>query len=394
MELNALQTLAVAGLVILLGAQIKKWIPTLEKYNLPTPVVGGFIAALLLLALRSYSDFSIKFDTSFQEPLMIAFFASIGYNASYALLRAGGKSVVHFFFITVIALVLQVILGMGSAYVFGYNPLVGVLTSAAALTGGPGTALAFADEFARHGIENAATLGLTSAMGGIIIGGMLGSPVATFLIRKYKLQAAANQVHVKLPHSDDPLSSLQSLDFLRHAIVIALILGTGTALGAGFKSLGITLPVYIGSMITAAVFRNVDDIYNCFRINVDLVEEIGNVALIFFIAMAIMTLDLYQLKNAALAIMIFLVLQSILTVLISMAFVFRAMGKNYDAAVISGGFIGFMMGTTANAMANMNSITKKMGPSTKAYLVVPLVGTCFIDFVNAALIVACINFFG
>jgi ESS family glutamate:Na+ symporter len=393
MNLNALQTLAAAALVILLGGQIKKWIPTLEKYNLPTPVVGGFIAALVLLLAKSTLDFAIHFDLTFQEPLMIAFFASIGYNASYALLKAGGKSVFKFFIITVCALVLQVALGMISAWAFGYNPLVGVLTSAAALTGGPGTALAFAPLFEQHGVVGATTLGLTSAMGGIIIGGMIGSPVSTYLIKKFNLRPHSDVPQTILPHENDKMSSLQSLDFLKHGIVIALMLGFGTALSMWINSMGITLPIYIGSMIAAAVFRNIDDVTNIFNINVDLVEEIGSVSLTFFIAMAIMSLDLYQLKNAALAIVIFLILQSVLTALLTVFFVFRWTGKDYDAAVISGGFIGFMMGTTANAMANMNSISKKYGPSTRAYLVVPLVGTCFIDFVNAALIVACINFF-
>jgi glutamate:Na+ symporter, ESS family len=393
MILNALETLAAAALVILLGAQIKKWIPSFEKYNLPTPVVGGFVAALFLLLLKSTLNFSVDFDLTFQEPLMIAFFASIGYNASYALLKAGGKSVFKFFIITVGALVLQIALGMASAYAFGYNPLVGVLTSAAALTGGPGTALAFAPLFEQHGILGASTLGLTSAMGGIIIGGMLGSPVATHLIKKYRLNPQADDVPTVLPHQNDQNSSLASLDFLKHGVVVTLMLGFGTALSIWINNVGITLPIYIGSMIAAAVFRNIDDVTNIFNINVDLVEEIGSVALTFFIAMAIMSLDLYQLKNAALAIVIFLILQSALTVLLTILFVFRLTGKDYDAAVISGGFIGFMMGTTANAMANMNSISKKYGPSSRAYLVVPLVGTCFIDFVNAALIVACINFF-
>lgn len=393
MQLNPLQTLAAAALVILLGTLIKKMIPVLEKYNLPTPVVGGFLAALGLLLAKSTINFQMRFDLTFQEPLMIAFFASIGYNASYALLKAGGKRVLQFFVITVIALILQIALGMASAYLFGYNPLVGVLTSAAALTGGPGTALAFAPIFQAHGIESAATLGLTSAMGGIIIGGMLGSPVSTYLIRKYELKARNNEPKPVLPHQNDELSSLQSLDFMKHGVVISLILGLGAVISMGINNLGITLPIYIGAMVAASVFRNIDDIYNIFQINVDLVEEIGNVALTFFIAMAIMSLDLYQLKNAALAIIIFLVLQSVLTVLLTIIFVFRTTGKDYDAAVISGGFIGFMMGTTANAMANMNSITKKYGPSTRAYLVVPLVGTCFIDFVNAMLITGCINFF-
>lgn len=401
MEINALQTLAIAAAVILLGRFIKNKWTTLESYNLPTPVVGGLIIAVLLLILKTVFQWTVKFDLQFREPLMIAFFASIGYSASLRSLKLGGKAVVFFFMITIAALLLQTGLGILAAQLFGFHALVGVLTSAVSLTGGPGTALAFAPVFETHGVANAATLGLSSAMGGIIIGGLIGTPITTYLIQKFKLTPSSDEPSDSTFPHEDPRESLADLDdkpqfftqnSLKHIIGLLLIMGIGTWISSWINNTGITLPIYIGSMISAAIIRNIDDFSQWFHIEENSIEEIGNVCLSLFIAMSIVTLDLSQLQNTAAAILIFLILQSLLTALLALLLVFSTMGKDYDSAVISGGFIGFMMGTTANAMANMNSITQKYGPSRKAYLVVPLVGTCFIDFVNAALVTFCLNF--
>lgn len=404
MEINALQTLAIAAAVILLGRFIKNKWTTLETYNLPTPVVGGLIIAVILFIVKSTTGFVVQFDLQFREPLMIAFFASIGYSASIRSLKAGGKAVVFFFVITVLALILQTGLGILAAQAFGFPALVGVLTSAVSLTGGPGTALAFAPVFETQGVSNAATLGLSSAMGGIIVGGLIGTPITTFLIQKFNLTPLKTQPKEEneLPHEDarEALADLEdkpqffTQNSLKHAIGILLIMGIGTWISTGLNKTGVTLPIYIGSMIAAALIRNIDDVTQWFAIEENSIEDIGNVCLSLFIAMSIVTLDLSQLQNAALAILIFLMLQSILTALLALTFVYTTMGKDYDAAVISSGFIGFMMGTTANAMANMNAITQKYGPSYKAYLVVPLVGTCFIDFVNAGLVTLCLNYWG
>ncbi|MBY0315142.1 MAG: sodium/glutamate symporter [Bdellovibrionales bacterium] len=402
MQLNALQTLAITAAVILFGRYLKNKWTLLDNYNLPTPVVGGLLFALVLYVAKITTGWTVTFDLVFREPLMIAFFASVGYSASVKALKAGGIPVIFFFGITVLALLLQTGLGIMAAQSFGYPPLLGVLTSAVSLTGGPGTALAFAPLFEVRGVEHAATVGLSSAMGGIIVGGLIGSPITTFLIRKHKLSATPDQNDEKLPHEDarEALSDLEdkpkffTQNSLKHVIGMLIIMGLGAWISTAINTTGITLPIYIGSMISAALIRNLDDVTDWFDIEDSSIEDIGNVCLSLFIAMSIVTLDLSQLQNTAVAILIFLVLQSVLTGLLAYTLVFKAMGKDYDAAVISGGFTGFMMGTTANAMANMNAITEKYGPSNKAYLVVPLVGTCFIDFVNAALVTFCINFWG
>lgn len=393
MELTALQTLAFSALVVYFGRFLKKKIHFIEKYNLPSPVIGGFVVASVLAILKSYGIFEIKFTKTFEETLMIAFFASIGYSASLKLLKEGGRTVVFFLALTVGGLILQILAGIGAAKLMGLPPLMGVLTGAVSLTGGPGTSLAFGPLFETAGIEGASVIGLTTAMGGILLGGLVGTPLATYLINKRRLKAVMGS-EVEAVSEAPLLHARIGSDLLYHFLAMALIMGLGTTLSPWINSLGVTLPIYIGSMIIAAVFRNIEDIKPIFKIKAEWIEEIGAVSLTLFIATAIMSLKLDELRNAALPILIFLALQVLLVAITALGPAFWVAGKDYEGAIISAGYVGFMMGTSANAMANMSSLAQKYGPAPKAFLVVPLVGSCFIDFINAALITFCLNYFG
>lgn len=392
MTLNALQTLASSAVVIYFGLFLKKHFRFIDKYNLPTPVVGGFLVAFVLAFLRSQNIFEVTFDKSLQDGLMIAFFSSVGYAASFRLLKEGGRAVIFFLGLTVMGLLVQILAGLGVAKLMGLPPLMGVLTGAVALTGGPGTALAFGPAFESAGVMGASTLGLTAAMGGILLGGLVGAPLATFLIHRKKLSH---------PHRHDLSTTSQEHDLRArsghelplHFLALVLIMGLGTALSTWITDQGITLPIYIGSMIVAAVIRNIEDFRPTFQLQADWIEEIGSVALSFFIAMAVVTLKFEELRHAALPLFIFLFVQVILVVITALGPGFWVGGGDYQAAVMSSGYVGFMMGTTANAMANMTSLKQKYGAAPKAFLVVPLVGSCFIDFINAALITLCLNFF-
>ncbi|WP_413568261.1 sodium/glutamate symporter [Bdellovibrio sp. HCB117] len=393
MELTALQTLAFSALVVYFGRFLKKKIHFIEKYNLPSPVIGGFVVASVLAILKSYGIFEIKFTKTFEETLMIAFFASIGYSASLKLLKEGGRTVVFFLALTVGGLVLQIIAGIGAAKLMGLPPLMGVLTGAVSLTGGPGTSLAFGPLFETAGIEGASVIGLTTAMGGILLGGLVGTPLATYLINKRRLKAISGS-EVETTAEAPMLTARVGSDLLYHFLAMALIMGLGTTLSPWINSLGVTLPIYIGSMIIAAIMRNIEDVKPVFKIKADWIEEIGAVSLTLFIATAIMSLKLDELRNAALPILIFLAVQVVLVAITALGPAFWVAGKDYEGAIISAGYVGFMMGTSANAMANMSSLAQKYGPAPKAFLVVPLVGSCFIDFINAALITFCLNYFG
>ncbi|WP_413586729.1 sodium/glutamate symporter [Bdellovibrio sp. HCB274] len=392
MNFTSIQTVAFAALVVYLGRFLKSKFTFIDKYNLPSPVIGGVLVAIVISFLKSHGVLSLEFDKSFETPLMIAFFASVGYAASFRLLKQGGRLVVYFLLLSIGGLILQVFAGIGAAKMMGLHPLLGVLTGPVSLTGGPGTALAFAPSFEAAGVENASVIGITSAMGGILLGGLIGAPLATFLIHRKTKTDHAKRSHVQVDDSHF-LKSFPGRDLLLHVLALCLIMGLGTVVTSGIVALGITLPIYIGSMIVAAVFRNIEDITNVFNIKPDWIEEIGSVALTLFIAMAIMSLRLEELKNAALPILVFLLIQTIIVALTALGPAFWTTGRDYEGAVISAGYTGFMMGTTANAMANMQSLSQKYGPAPKAFLVVPLVGSCFIDFINAAVITFCLNVF-
>lgn len=392
MNLTSLQTLALAALVVYFGRFLKHKIHFIDKYNLPSPVIGGFIVAIALALLKSNGLFVLQFNKAFEETLMIAFFASIGYSASIKLLKDGGRTVVFFLLLTVGGLLLQIVAGIGAAKLMGLPPLMGVLTGAVSLTGGPGTALAFGQAFESAGISGASAIGLTTAMGGILLGGLIGAPLATHLIHKRKLKDHSRALHFQAEETHT-LNARTGKDLLYHFLAFALIMGLGTTLSAWINGQGITLPIYIGAMLIAALFRNIEDVRPILKIKMEWIEEIGSVALTLFIATAIMSLRLDELKNAALPILIFLGLQSLLVIATALGPAFWVAGRDYEGAIISAGYVGFMMGTTANAMANMSALSQKYGPAPKAFLVVPIVGACFIDFFNAAFVTLCLNYF-
>lgn len=392
MNFTNLQTLAIAALVVYFGMYLKKKISFIDRYNLPSPVIGGFVFAICVSILKSYGLVELTFLKNYEESLMIAFFASIGYSASLRLLKEGGRLVLIFLALALGGLLLQVGAGLGVAKILGEHPLMGILTGPIALTGGPGTALAFAPLIEAKGVEGAPIIGLTAAMGGILIGGLLGNPIATFLIRKHRLKSELTSQSEERS-GEFLLRAFPGKDIVVTILALCFIMGIGTTVSSWINDLGVTLPVYIGSMVIAAIVRNIEDLRPTFHINPDWIEEIGGVALTLFIATAIMTLRLEELRHAALPLVMFLTTQALFVAVFALGPSFKFTGKDYEASVISAGYVGFMMGTSANAMANMSSLVQKYGPSPKAFLVVPLVGSCFIDFINAAIITLFINLF-
>lgn len=388
LALDAYQTLAAAGLTLMLGALILRVVPAFARVNLPGPVLGGLCVAVVLALVRRDGALPIQFDTSLKDPLMVAFFTALGFGASYRLLRAGGPSVVFYLVACTVLAVLQNVLGAGLAWSFGLNPLAGVLAGSVTLTGGPGTGMAFAPAFEKAGVASAGTLALAAAMGGIVLGGLLGTPVATRLIHRHQLAGAR-------PVGPTPTTALEGqapteVTTLRHVVVLLVAMWWGGYLSTLFTRWGITLPGYMGAMVVAAILRNADDRWGFFRLEAQVLERLGNLALMFFLALALMTLRLWELVHLAGPLAVMLLAQAGLMVLAA-HLMFRLSGRDYDAAVMSAGLVGFMMGTTANAMANMDALTRRYGAAPRAYLVVPLVGACFIDFTNSLIITAALN---
>lgn len=405
LELDLIHTLAFGGLALLAGYALCRHVPVLGRYNLPAPVVGGLLVALAMLIARRYDVTLLKFDTTLQSPLMIGFFTTIGFGASLSLLRVGGPQVLRFFLLATVFAVLQNVIGILVALPFGLHPLFGVLAGSVTLTGGPATGLAFAPLFAEAGVTGAASIAVAVAMGGIVLGGLIGGPVSTYLVEKHRLAAdpapaaalqngpgpIASASVTEVAHEDEDASVLP---ILKNLVAILVAMWAGFWLSRGFAALGLTLPAYIGAMLVAAVLRNVDDWTGWFGLSQRFISRFGAVALSLFLVLALMTLKLWELASLALPLITILIVQMVAVALIAVWPVFPLMGRNYESAVMSGGFIGFMLGTTANAMAVMRTLVERYGPAPRAFLVAPMVGAFFIDFTNAIIVTLFLNILG
>jgi glutamate:Na+ symporter, ESS family len=396
-HLDMIQTVACAGCALFLGVWVRDRIPFLARYNLPAPVIGGLVVAAVVLLFRMKGG-EVRFDVTLQNPLMVAFFTSIGFSASLGLLRRGGPQVLLFLAISSVAAVAQNLLGMGIATTFGLPPLFGVLTGSVTLTGGPATGLAFAPLFEQAGVVGAPSIAVAAAMAGIIAGGVIGGPVGTILIERRRLRRAVSHAGEDRGgrEAEDVTVVLQgergsTAALLKALVVFAVAMGAGGWISGVVASWGVTLPAYIGAMLVASMIRNVDDRTDLVGLPGELLEVVGSASLSLFLAMALMGLRLWELAGVALPLLVIVAAQVLLILLLCLTAIPRFMGRDYDAAVMSGGFAGFMLGTTANAMANMEAIVQRFGPAPRAFLVVPLVGAFFIDFVNALIITIFLN---
>lgn len=403
--INAIHTLAFAGVVLFAGYAIRRRIGWLARLNIPAPVVGGLIVSLVMTIghLRGQEPFA--FDTTLRDPLMIAFFTSVGFGASFGLLKRGGPLVVLFLAASSAFTILQNVLGVITARLLGQPPLFGVLAGSVTLAGGPATGLAFAPLFEQAGVSGAETIAVAAAMAGIVSGGLIGGPVGTWLIerRVHRHPAPTTQpatvaqhvVEAALPGAAHaPIGEDREAYALMKATALLLFaMWVGAAISDWLTVQGVVLPRYIGAMLAAIVLRNVDELTGWLGISQATIDDLGTVALAFFIVIALMTLKLWQLAGLAVPLAVLLVVQIAFVALLAPPLIFRLMGRDYDAAVMSSGFIGFMLGTTANAMANMEALTERYGVAPRAFLVVPMVGAFFIDVVNNVVITTFLNIY-
>lgn len=404
-EFDLIHTLAFGGVALLIGYALCHYVPLLGRHNVPAPVAGGLLVAVAVAIARNQGTTLFTFDTTLQGPLMIAFFTTIGFGASLSLLRIGGPQVLRFFLIAAVFAVLQNVMGILVALPFGLHPLFGVLAGSATLTGGPATGLAFAPLFEAAGVSGAASIAVAVAMGGIVLGGLIGGPVSTWLIDRnrpatnppprasestargtHATQAAVVDQPLQYEHEDASI-----LPILKNLVAILAAMWIGSWVSRGFAALGLTLPAYIGAMLIAAVIRNLDDRTGWFGLSLRFINQFGAVALSLFLVLALMTLKLWELANLAWPLFTILLVQMIFVALVAAWPVFPLMGRDYESAVMSGGFIGFMLGTAANAMAVMRTLAERYGPAPRAFLVAPMVGVFLIDFANALIITVFIN---
>lgn len=396
--LDLLQTLSLAAVVYFVGIALRHRVAWLERLNIPAAVIGGLLFTLVT-TLAHNRWFALQLDTTAQPVLSVAFFTSIGMGASVALLKRGGIQLVVFLVFATLFCFVQNFAGIGIARLFGEHPLLGVMAGSVTLVGGPATGQAFAPLFEEAGLAGAGALALAAATVGIVCGGLAGGPVATRIIRRHALQSEHRSA-AELQREVDPVPVTLTVEveredntLFRNLVYLAVAMGLGSILSSRIQALGITLPAYIGAMLMASVMRNIDDVTRWLTLDIRAMEFVGNVALNVFLVVALMDLRLWQLADVALPLVVILLAQVAVVVLFALTATYWLMGRDYDAAVMSGGFIGFVLGTTANAVANMQALVRRFGPAPRAFLIVPLVGAFFIDFTNAIIITLFLNWF-
>ena len=375
-EINKYLTLAIAVGVLTLGQFLRKRIKVLETFCIPAPVVGGLVVAIISCILYVLGIVEFVYDDTFREICMVFFFTSVGFQANLAVLKEGGKDLILFLVQVIILIILQNVLAVGVSHLLGVNPLIGMCTGSVPMVGGHGTAGAFGPVIEDFGIQGATTIATAAATFGLIAGSLIGGPLGNSLIRKYDLlKTAKTDEDVEIFEEDEEQHVRHFDNYAPAVFELCVTVGLGTLISALLTKTGMTFPVYIGKI----------------RVYMGEINDLGGICLSLFLGIAMITLKIWQLAALALPLVILLLVQLAFMYLYARFVVFRFMGRDYDAAVITAGTCGFGMGATPNAMANMQAICDKYVPSIKAYLLIPIVGSLFADFINSLVITFFIN---
>ncbi|EGQ2930579.1 sodium/glutamate symporter [Staphylococcus pseudintermedius] len=400
LELNSITTLFLACLLLIVGQAIVNKVEIFNRLSIPSPVIGGLIFAIISAILTSTGVLHIKIDGKFfQDFFMLAFFTTIGLGASFKLLKLGGKVLIVYWVLCGVLATFQNVIGVSMAKVLNIDPLLGLTAGAMSMEGGHGNAAAYGQTIQNYGIDSAVTAALAAATLGLVAGGLLGGPVVRYLIKKHDL-TPSNTETIQKDYSNVELNrrlhknfTVNEVFFIQ-ATVILFCMGLGTYLGQLFSDWsGINIPLYVASMFIAVIIRNISEFANLNLIDLKLTNQIGDISLSIFLSIALMSIKLTEVYNLALPLIVIVICQIIFVALFSIFIVFHLLGKNYDAAVMIGGFIGHGLGATPNAMANLDAITKKFGNSPRAYLVVPIVGAFLVDLLGVPIITTFINIF-
>ena len=390
-QIDMYQTLAVSVLVLILGQFLKKRINFLEKFCIPAPVIGGLLFAVLTCVCYSLGIAEFTFDDTLREVCMVFFFTSVGFQANLKVLKSGGKSLFIFLGLVVVLIVSQNFLALGVSKLLHLDPLVGLCTGSIPMVGGHGTAGAFGPVLEDFDVKGATTICTAVATFGLIAGSLIGGPIGKRLIDRKKLLDTAVAEDDSILVEDEKKHERHTNMYAAAVFQLIIAVGIGTIISELLTKTGLTFPIYIGAMIAAAVIRNIGEYSGKFDIYMGEINNLGGICLSLFLGMAMITLKLWQLAELALPLIILLSAQLILMMLFTYFVVFNVMGRDYDAAVLSAGTCGFGMGATPNAMANMQAICDRYVPSVKAYLIIPLIGSLFADFLNSLVITFFIN---
>ncbi len=402
-QVNMIQSVGIGVIMFLIGDQIVRRVEFLQKYCIPAPVVGGLLFTLIHLIGVQTGMFSLKFDQTLKDFFMIGFFSTIGFTASIKIVKQGGIAILIMFAVSIVMLVVQNIWGISIARAFGLNPLIGMCASSISLMGGVGTSAALAPIMEANGAAGGLTVGIASATFGLVMGGLVSGPIARYLIDKKDLLRKAQEAdrlglveeidYSKLDNelSEENPESLNTKEFSKGFFLILISMGIGSIISMLIGKTGLVFPAYIGAIFAAAIIRNIADSGHK-ALPMKEIDAVGDVFLNIFLAMTIMSLEVWKIAGMAVPLMIILFGHVILLALFTVFIVYNVAGRNYDSAVLGAGFYGYAMGATPNAMASMTAVVNRYKrPSPKAFFTVPIVGGFMIDLVMSLIVIGHMN---
>ena len=388
LTLDMFQSAALGALVLIIGIFLVERVAFFRKYCIPSAVVGGLIISIIMLLLHEGGGFEVNIDETFKDICMNLFFCSIGFMASFSMIKSGGRMVLIVGGLIGLLIILQNIVGVVTVSMFGLDPGYGLALGSISLAGGHGTSAAYGEILVeQYGLVGADAVAVASATVGLAIAGLLGGPLARRLITKHGL--TSYEKDAKDPSIVE--SVLNKDNLLMAAILLSICIGVGMLMDKAFVSLGITFPAYFGGLLLAIVVRNVAD-YKGFALPMKEIEIVGWLGLCLFLAMALMAIKLWQIADLAGAMIITLVIQTLIIIVFTYYLVFKVTGKDYESAAMSAGFIGFGIGATPNAVANVEAIKKEHGLAPVATFVIPLVGGVVLDVINVTVLTIALNF--
>jgi len=398
--LDGRQTIIIAILVLYFGKLLNSKIGFLRNFNIPEPVTGGLIASVVFGLVYAIFKLQFEFALDVRDELLIAFFTTIGLSSRFETLLKGGAQLGILLVLACVYLGIQNGTGVLVATLAGFDQLVGLIGGSVSLSGGHGTAIAWTPIFRdEYGIELAGELGIACATFGLILGGVLGGPLARFLVQRHRLEPESDAVQtVGIEHEHEKIPIAYE-SMLRAVFVIFLAIGIGINIDLGLRQLGVQLPTFVSCLFAGILVTNLGPLLLP-KVKMPKPEQSRSLALVseislgLFLAISLMSLELWTLADLGFAILLMLLAQIVVVLLWAGVVVFRAMGANYDAAVMSAGYVGLALGATPTAIANMTAVTKLYGPSPRAFIIVPLIGAFFIDLANAIVIQLYAGWFG
>lgn len=389
MQFDSRETLILAIIVLFLGRFINKKVNFLKVYNIPEPVTGGVIASIIFSSFYFLLDLSISFSLDQRDSLLVVFFTCIGLSSKFSTLLQGGKTLVILLIIAISYLFIQNFTGIGVALTTGLEAQTGVLSGSVSLSGGHGTAIAWSPIFVNdYGITNAVEIGIACATFGLVLGGIVGGPIANYLITKYNLKSDSKE-NISIGSRDEKKKEITVDSAYSFILVLCIAIGIGLEFHKITQSIGLKLPVFVSCLFAGILLTNTipyiwKKVY--WPTNTPTLSLVSDYSLGLFLSMSLMSLQLWTLVDLALPIILLLLAQVVVVSLFTIFILFRVLGKSYDAAIISSGYAGLALGATPTAIANMTAVTKKYGASPQAFIVIPLIGAFFIDIANALVI--------